>query len=53
MTLAKFMLKRKKQLLPQNFNSFFVSISVIHKYNTRINQSDNKFLPRERATFGQ
>ena len=48
MELAKFMFKLKNQLLPENFNSFFVSISAIHKYSTRINQSDNKFLPRER-----
>ena len=53
MELAKFMFKLKNQLLPENFNSFFVSVSAIHKYNTRINQSDNKFLPRERTLFGQ
>ena len=53
MELAKFMFKLKNQLLPKNFNSVFVSVSAIHKYNTRINQSDNKFLPRERTIFGQ
>ena len=52
MELAKFMFKLKNQLLPENLNSFFVSVSAIHKYNTRINQSD-KFLPRERTIFGQ
>ena len=53
MELAKFMFKLKNQLLPENFNPLFVSVSAIHKYNTRINQSDNKFLPRERTLFGQ
>ena len=53
MELAKLMFKLKNQLLPENFNSFFVSFSAIYKYNTRINQSDSKFLPRERAIFGQ
>ena len=53
MELAKFMFKLKNQLLPENFNSFFVSVSAIHKYNIRINQSDSKFLPRERTLFGQ
>ena len=48
------MFKFKNQLLPEIFNSFFfVSASAIHKYITRINQSDNKFLPREKTTFGQ
>ena len=47
------MFKLKNQLLPENFNSFFVSVSAIHKYNIRINQSENKFLPRERTIFGQ
>ena len=51
--LAKFMFKPKNQLLPENINSFFVSVSAIHKYNTWINQSDNKFLPSERTIFGQ
>ena len=53
MELAKFMFKLKNQLLPENFNPLFVSVSAIHKYNTRINQSDNKFLPRERTLLGQ
>ena len=53
MELAKFIFKLKNQLLPENFNSFFVSVSAVHKYNTRINQSDNNFLPRERTIFGQ
>ena len=53
MELAKFMFKLKNQLLPENFNSFFVSVSAIHKYNIRKNQNDNKFLPRERTIFGQ
>ena len=53
MELAKFMFKLKNQLLPENFNPLFVSVSAIHKYNIRINQSDNKFLPRERTLFGQ
>ena len=53
MELAKFMFKLKNQLPPENFNSFFVSVSAIHNYNTRINQSDNKSLPRERTLFGQ
>ena len=52
MELAKFMFKLKNQLLPGNLNSFFVSVSAIHIYNTRINQSDNKFLPRTRTVFG-
>ena len=51
--LAKFMFKLKNRLLLENFNSFFVCVSAIHKYNIRINQSDNKFLPRERTIFGQ
>ena len=50
---GKFMFKLKNQLLPENFNSFFVNVSAIHKYNTRINQSDNLLLPRERTLFGQ
>ena len=53
MELAKFMFKLKNQLLPENFNSFFVSLSAIHKYNTRIDQIDNTFLPREKTMFGQ
>ena len=53
MELAKFMFKLKNQLLPENLNYFFVSVSAIHKYNTRINQNDNKFLPREGTIFGQ
>ena len=53
MELAKFMFTFKNQLLPENFNFFFVSVSAIHKFNTRINQSDNKFLPRERTIFDQ
>ena len=53
MKLAKFMFKLENQLSPENFNSFSVSVSAIHKYNTRINQSDNKFLPKERTIFGQ
>ena len=53
MGLAKLMFKLKNQLLPENFNSFFISAFAIHKYNTRINQSDDKFFPRERITFGQ
>ena len=52
MELAKSMFKLENQLLPENFNSFFVSVFAIHKYNTRINQSENKFLPRERIIFG-
>ena len=32
MELAKFMFKLKNQLLPENFTSFFVSVSAIHKY---------------------
>ena len=50
MELAKFIFKLKNQLLPENFNSFFVSVSAIHKYNTRINQIDKRFLSRERTT---
>ena len=36
LVLAKFMLYLKNQLLEENFNSYSVSISVIHKYITRI-----------------
>ena len=53
MELAKFLFRLKNQLLPENFNSFFVSVSAIYKHNTRINQSDNNFLLRERTIFGQ
>ena len=45
MELAKFMFKL-------NFNSFFESVSAIHKYNTTIDQSNNKFLLKERTIFG-
>ena len=41
---AKFMFKLINQLLPENFNSFFISVSAIHKYNTRINQSGSETL---------
>ena len=51
MELAKFMFKIKNQLLQENFNSFFVSVSVIHKYNTRINQCENKYSSRKRTFF--
>ena len=37
MELAKFMFNFKNQLLPENFNSFFVSVSAIHKYNWYFN----------------
>ena len=50
---AKFIFRLINRLLPENFNPFFVSVSIIRKYDTRINQSDNKFLPRERTIFGQ
>ena len=53
MEVAKFLFKLKNQLLPENFNSFFVSVSATHIYNTRINQSDNKFLPKTSNIFGQ
>ena len=42
------MFKLKNQLLPENFNCFFVSVSAVHRYTTRTNQSDNKFLPRKK-----
>ena len=47
MELAKLMFKLKKQLFPENFNFFFVSVSAIHKYNTRINQSDKFYREKE------
>ena len=52
MELAKFMFKLKNQLLPKKFNFFFVFL-LFTNIKTRINQSDNKFLPRERTIFGQ
>ena len=53
MELAKFIFKLKNQLLPENCNSLFVCVSAIHKYNTRINQSDNKVFTKQRTTLGQ
>ena len=51
--LAKFMFQLKKPIVTRKFQFFFVSVSANHKYNTRINQSNNKFFPREKIIFGQ
>ena len=41
-----------KPIVTRKFQFIFVSVSAIHKFNSRINKSD-KFLPKERTTFGQ
>ena len=49
---AIFMYNFHHSLLPSVFDSFFVDVSKVHKYNTRLDSNQSYYLPRARTNYG-
>jgi len=47
------MFKFKNDLLPINFKTFFVSITDVHKYETRSASKNNFYIPKIKTNYGK
>ena len=51
--MGKFMYSFYHQILPENFNYFFSSVSNYHNYHTKSVTKNNFFIPRMNTRYGQ
>ena len=51
--VAIFMFKYNNNLLPPVFKNFFVSVSTIHKYQTRSATKENFYIPKAKTNYGK
>ena len=51
--VATFMFKYDNNLLPPVFKNFFVSVSNIHKYQTRSATKENFYIPKAKTNYGK
>ena len=50
--IAVFMYEFHNPFLPPNFNSLFIQVNTIHKYNNRHVKKQSCYLPRVRTNYG-
>ena len=53
LSVGKFMHSYYNKLLPYQFDNYFIPISSIHSYPTRLSPSNNMFLPRVSSSSGK
>ena len=51
--VAIFMFKYNNNLLPLVFKNVFVSVSTIHKYQTRSATKENFYIPKAKTNYGK
>ena len=52
LSIAIFMFKFKKNLLPSIFNTLFITGNEVHNYNTRSAAKQSFYLPKARTNYG-
>ena len=50
--IAIFMFKFHNNFLPHVFNNFFIPVSSVHNYNTRLAKKQSYYLPKARTNYG-
>ena len=53
LSVGKFMHSYYNKLLPNHFDEYFIPLSSIHYYSTRLATSNNLFLPRVNSSSGK
>ena len=52
LSIAIFMFKFKKKLLPSIFNTLFIRVNEVHNYNTTSAAKQSFYLPKARTNYG-
>ena len=52
LSIAIFMFKFKRKLLPSIFNTLFITVNEVHNYNTRSAAKQSFYLPKARTNYG-